>query len=262
MLKSFLKSQKWLSKQFDRLFPEKFRLDGQTDYQKNIVPAYLKENLFVYDIGGGKRPYLNPGEKKRYKAEVIGLDISAEELNSAPEGAYDQKITADIACYRGAGNADLIICQSLLEHVHDIEAALAAFQSILKPGGLALVFVPSRNALYARLNMLLPQVVKKKLLFTFFPESKVKLGFPAYYQKCTPRALKKVSADCNFSVIDVSYYYNSVYFRFFFPFQLLWRTWLLLYFAIYREQAAETFTLVLKKNSIIPAIVAQDATDR
>ncbi len=67
MLKLFLKSQKWLSKQFDRLLPEKFRLDGQTDYQKKIVPAYLKENLLIYDIGGGKRPYLNPGKKNVIK---------------------------------------------------------------------------------------------------------------------------------------------------------------------------------------------------
>lgn len=249
MLKSFLKSQKWLSQQFDRLLPGKFRLDGQTDYQENIVPAYLKERMLVYDIGGGKRPYLNPVDKKRLGAEIIGLDISAEELEEAPKGAYDQTICADITGYTGNDNADLIICQSLLEHVHNVEAAFRAFHSILKPGGLALIFVPSRNALFARLNMLLPQFLKTKLLFAFYPESKKKMGFTAYYRKCTPLELKALAADYNFSILEEYYYYNSIYFRIFLPFHLLWRIWIMLFYLFSRKQTAETFTLVLKKRS-------------
>ena len=250
MLKMFIKSQKWLSRQFDRLLSGKFRLDGQTDYQENIVPAYLEKGMLIYDIGGGKRPYLNPGDKERLKAEVVGLDISAEELDKAPEGAYDQKVCADIAGYTGNGNANLILCQSLLEHVCDIEAAFNAFHSILKPGGLALVFVPSRNALFARLNLFIPQALKRTLLHTLYPKSKEIQGFPAYYHKCTPRDLKHIAAANNFSVLEEFYYYNSVYFRFFFPFHLLWRLWILVYYLFSKEQSAETFTLVLKKQKI------------
>jgi len=247
MLKMFLKSQKWLSRQFDRLLPGRFRLDGQTDYQENVVPAYLKKNQLIYDVGGGKRPYLKPGNKSRLKAVVVGLDISAEELGKAPEGAYDYTICGDIGNYKGDNAADLVICQSLLEHVSDVEAAFSAFQSILKPGGLALLFVPSRNALFARLNMLIPQKYKNNLLHTLFPKSKKIQGFPAYYHKCTPREMKLLAAACNFSVIEEFYYYNSVYFRFFFPFHCLWRLWLLVYYLFSKEQSAETFTLVLKK---------------
>jgi len=250
MLRLFLKSQKWLSRQFDRLLPGKFRLDGQTDYQENIVPAYLKENQRIYDIGGGKRPYLRPGEKDRLKAAVVGLDISAEELRKAPAGAYDYKVCRDIATFRGNNDADLVICQSLLEHVSDVEAVFSAFYSILKPGGLALIFVPSRNALYARLNLLIPQEFKNTLLNTFYPKSKKIQGFPVYYHKCTPRDLKHLAAANNFSVLEEFYYYNSVYFRFFFPFHLLWRVWILSYYLFSKEQSAETIALVFKKQKI------------
>ncbi len=86
-----------------------------------------------------------------------------------------------------------------------------------------------------------------RVLFTFYPESKKKMGFPGYYLKCTPRELKTVAGDYNFSILEEYYYYNSIYFRFFFPFHLLWRFWIMLFYMLSKEQAAETFTLVLKK---------------
>ena len=99
---------------------------------------------------------------------MVGLDIDGKELSAAPDGLYDRTAAADITKYRGQGDADLVICQALLEHVHDTGRALEAIASILKPGGRALIFVPSRNAVYARLNLLLPENLKRRILFAFF----------------------------------------------------------------------------------------------
>ncbi len=71
-----------------------------------------------------------------------GLDIDKEELIQAPEGSYDEIICTDITKYRGNLEADIVICQALLEHVKGVENAFMAISSILKPGGLALIFVP------------------------------------------------------------------------------------------------------------------------
>ncbi|MFO7952549.1 MAG: methyltransferase domain-containing protein [Bacillota bacterium] len=248
LMKLFFSSQEWLSRKFDRLFPGKFRVDGHQAYQNRVVPRYLKAGQVVYDIGGGKRPYLNHEAKKRLKAYVVGFDISEEELSRAPGGIYDKIICADISCFTGNREADLVICQSLLEHVKDVDAAISTMSGILKTGGLALVFVPSRNALYARLNRLLPQGLKNKMLSLVNPKMKDKLGFPAYYDRCTPKELKALAKEHNFLVVEEYYYYNSLYFYFFFPFYLLWRLWILIFYLFSREQAAETFTLVLKKN--------------
>jgi len=80
--------------------------------------------------------------------------------------------------FGGQGDADLIICQALLEHVKNVDQAFAAIASILKPGGLALIFVPSRNALYARLNLLLPQDLKRKSFMRFIPKPVSHKDFP------------------------------------------------------------------------------------
>jgi 2-polyprenyl-3-methyl-5-hydroxy-6-metoxy-1,4-benzoquinol methylase len=77
----------------------------------------------------------------------------------------------------------MLVCQAVLEHVRDVEQAFAAFASILKPQGLALIGVPSRHAAFARLNMLLSEKVKRKILFFVFPHMKEGQGFISYYDR-------------------------------------------------------------------------------
>lgn len=225
----------------------KYKLDGNQDYINSLVPSYLKENLIIYDVGGGKGPYLSADKKNALNATVVGLDIDKEELHQAPEGAYNKIICADISNFRGNQDADIVLCQAVLEHVKDVENAFAAISSILKNGGLALIFVPSRNAVFARLNIVLPQNIKKAVLYYIYPNTARDQGFPSYYDKCTPLEFKQLARDNNFSVIEERFYFKSGYFTFFFPAYLVWRLWILLFHFLLKEQAAETFSLVLKK---------------
>jgi len=232
------------------LLPKKFIIDGNHDFIKSFVPMYLEKDLMIYDIGGGKNPHIKPDKKILVNATVVGLDINNEELNLAPEGSYDEIICADITSYLGNCDADIVICQAVLEHVYDTGKAISAIFSILKPGGLALVFVPSKNSIFARLNIIIPQSFKKKLLYKIYPKSKSTKGFPAYYDKCTPLKFRELAYNNNFSIIDERYYYIGSYFSFFFPVYLIWRLWVLLFFSIRKEQAAETFSMALRKNDI------------
>jgi 2-polyprenyl-3-methyl-5-hydroxy-6-metoxy-1,4-benzoquinol methylase len=247
MLRSFINSQRWLSRKLDKLLPIKYRTDGNRDYLNSLVPKYLEQNLTIYDIGGGKTPYLSPSKKKTLCARVFGLDIDQEELSRAPLGAYDEIICADITKFRGNHEADIVICQTLLEHVSDVESAFKAIESILKPGGLALLFVPSRNAVFARLNIILPQNLKKFLLHTIFPNTKQNQGFPSYYDKCTPSEFLRMASSNNLMLVESRFYYISTYFSFFFPAYLVWRLWVLLFHSLLKEQAAETFSMVFRK---------------
>jgi len=248
MMRSFINGQIWLSRHFDKLLSEKFRLDGNRDFVKLLVPKYLKNNMIIFDVGGGKNPYLSVETKRKLNATVIGLDIDGDELKKAPIDGYDEIICANISEFRGAQNADMVICQAVLEHVVDVEGAFMAISSILKPGGRALIFVPSRNALFARLNIMLPQKFKRAILHTIYPSTARSQGFPSYYNKCTPLEFKELAEENNFSVVEQRYYYVSSYFSFFFPIFLLWRVWILLFYTISRENAAETFSLVLEKD--------------
>ncbi len=243
----FVDYQAKLSLRFDGLLPEGFRLDGNREFLDTLVPAFVQPRTVVYDVGGGKNPVVAPQRKAELGLRVIGLDIDGEELASAPAGAYDQTVCADISAYRGSGDGDLVICQALLEHVRDTGATLRAISSLLKPGGRALIFVPSRNAVYARLNLLLPEALKRKILFAVFPNMRRDHGFPAFYDRCTPAEFVGMAAQHSLVTEDCRLYFQSDYFRFCFPLHAAWRLWVLLFRLFAGRQAAETFTLILRK---------------
>jgi 2-polyprenyl-6-hydroxyphenyl methylase/3-demethylubiquinone-9 3-methyltransferase len=241
--------QRW-SAAFDRLLPRTMRIDGHSDFASSVVPAYLKLGQRIYDVGGGRKPCIAPDAKRRAQATVIGLDISSEELMSAPAGAYDAHIVADLAGFRGPADGDLVICQAVLEHVRAVGSALEAIHSMLREEGEALLFIPSRNAVYARINLLLPHALKQRLLFAVFPASRARRTFPAYYHDCTPIDVERLAAARGFELVERRLYFTSSYFSFFFPLHVLWRIWLLLFRALRPVQAAETFTLVLRKRTV------------
>jgi len=247
IIKSLINNQILISNKFDQLFTKKFVLDGNSDYIDALVPKYLEQGMRVYDIGGGKAPYVDTELKKKLSLTVVGLDISRAELTSAPVGVYDQIINADITKYQGNGDADIVICQALLEHVESLPQALDGIISILKPKGVALIFVPSRNAVFARLNIVLPQKLKVFILTKIFPNAKGKQGFPAFYHLCTPKDFKRLIKLNNCELVEERLYYKSTYFSFFLPFYLMWRMWVLLYYIVNKEQSAETFSLVIRK---------------
>ena len=232
---------------FDDRLPEQFRADGNSDFSNRLIPAVLRPGLVVYDVGGGKQPAISVATKDEMGLRVIGLDISSDELGSAPAGSYDEIIVSDVARYRGRSDGDLIICQAVLEHVRDVPSAFAAFSSILKPGGKVVLFVPSRNAVFARLNLLLPEDLKRAILFSVFPHKPGHSGFPAYYTLCTPRDFDVLAADNGFVRLEEHLYYQSGYFTFLLPLHALWRAWVLLFHALSPRQSAETFSMVLEK---------------
>jgi 2-polyprenyl-6-hydroxyphenyl methylase/3-demethylubiquinone-9 3-methyltransferase len=217
MLK-LIKSQKWLSREFDKILPEKFNFKAGYDFTNSLLPKYLADNLTIYDIGGGKRPHLTPSKKKLLDAKVIGLDIDKTELENAPKNSYDYTINADTTSYKGEKDTDLIICKAVLEHVKDIEAAFNSISSILKNGGIALIFVPCKNAVFTRMNLLVPQKWKEYLISLFRPQLEKASGFPAYYDKCTPKELKKIGIKNNLVTIEEKIGYKSSYFNIFFPY--------------------------------------------
>jgi 2-polyprenyl-3-methyl-5-hydroxy-6-metoxy-1,4-benzoquinol methylase len=167
--------------------PAGFTLDGAFQFHEVVVADYLAAGMTVYDVGGGKHPFFGLERKARLGLHVCAIDITEQELTSAPPSAYDEVFCADICSFIGDNTADLVVCQAVLEHVRDTKAAIRGIASLLKPGAVALVFVPCRNALFARLNLLLPESWKKQILFTIFPETQQHHGFPAYYDRCTPR---------------------------------------------------------------------------
>jgi SAM-dependent methyltransferase len=242
----FIDLNKRASRWLERVLPAGITTDGYRDFNSNFAHRYISGGR-ILDVGGGKQPFFTPEHKERIGAYVIGLDISADELKRAPVGAYDETIVADICRYHGAANANNVVCQSLLEHVPDLRAAIYGMASILKPEGQVVAFIPCRNAVFARLNLILPEHWKQKILFFFYPEMRRAHGFPAYYNQCTPACVESICKDAGLRLVEMRRYYCSTYFHFFFPLQLLWRLWSLLVYNSGLGECCETFSFVAVK---------------
>jgi len=248
LFKRFINWNRGASQWFDRMFlPADYRIDGNRDYVDNLVRTYVRPGDLIYDVGGGKRPFFSAEEKHESSLRVTGIDISERELTRAPVGAYDEILACDIAEVAGRRDGDVVICQAVLEHVRDTENAFKGIASLLKAGGKALIFVPSRNAVFARMNLLLPQKMKESILYGIYPSTRESQGFPSFYHRCTPYDFIQLSRKNGMAVEHTRFYYKSSYFEFLFPAYVLWRLYQRIAIMLIGNQAAETFFMVLVK---------------
>lgn len=204
-----------------RVWPDMSR-DGNRSFVSSVKPL-VGHDSSVADVGGGKSPFFSSEEVAAMNLHVTGLDVDQSELGRAPAGAYSRVVCEDITTYRGDQSADFVIVQSLLEHVSDNRKGMLGIASLCKPGGRVFTFCPNRRAWFAVLNRLLPEGLKRRILYTIYPHTKEKQGFPAFYDRCTPAELSQALGDAGLSVVKVVPYFVSSYFMFFFPLYLFWR---------------------------------------
>lgn len=247
LFRKFISLNLKLSRFVDELLSARMREDGNRYFQKHVVPKYARRELLVYDVGGGRRPYFSAEERLTKGMRVYGLDIARDELEGAPPGTYDGIIVDDLTCAEGPEDGDLVICQFILEHVPDMRGAVRGVATFLKPGGVALVFLPCRNAAFARLNLILPQSIKRRILFATFPHMVDGHGFSVFYNEAVPSSVKRFASEHGLETIEEKYFYTSIYFQAFFPAYLIWRLWTLFARVGLSRDFCETFILVLRK---------------
>lgn len=234
------------SKALDRRLPPDLSIDARKYFHEEYLGRFIAPNSRVYDVGGGRYPSLTRDQKTRQNLHIVGVDLNAEELDAAPAGVYDHTAAADITGFQGNNDSDFIICETVIEHVKDTSQAFRAFHSILRPGGLVIMLVPCRTAIFARLNRLLPEPWKRYILTSIYPTVRGQ-GWPAYYDRCTPVEFRKLAAAGGFDVVHLKPFYYSAYFQFCFPFYAPWRLWVWLARTLTPERAAETFCICLRK---------------
>lgn len=87
--------------------------------------------------------------------EVVGIDIDRELLDQASLLLNDYRVTAfvqidditDPSLPDRIGRFDIVICNDVLEHVLDLEAAVANLRQLLAAGGLLFLEIPNGQAL-------------------------------------------------------------------------------------------------------------------
>ncbi|MGX5673557.1 class I SAM-dependent methyltransferase [Thermomonas fusca] len=230
----------------DRFFFNDFSVDGNRSFNE-VAPTIIADGQFIADVGGGKTPFFPPSEVRERHLHVTGVDIDGLELASAPKGAYEEVMVTALEACQGGSNHDVVVAQSVLEHVVDGREAMRGISTLLRPGGTVITFCPNRRAWFARLNLILPEKLKRAILFSVFPSKRERQGFPAHYDGCTPREMIKNMADFGIELVECRYYFVSSYFMFFFPLYLLWRLANYPLMRFWPERYCETFLLIGKK---------------
>ncbi|HWF56521.1 MAG TPA: class I SAM-dependent methyltransferase [Solirubrobacteraceae bacterium] len=216
--------------------PDRYAYRMQDVLLERLAPL-LVEGVRILDVGAGRSPTIPP-EDRPAGCIYVGTDISAQELDSAPPGAYDQTVVQDISASPGElRDFDLILTWQVLEHVPNLAAALANLGSALRPGGVLLAQTSGSYAAFAVLARVMPHKLRVWAMARFLGH-KEEQKFPTHFDRCTEKAIRSMLAGWS-SVEIVTHYRGAPYFSMWGP---LRRLYLLYEDAIARRDAVNLGT--------------------
>lgn len=154
----------------------------------------LRPGCRVLDVGAGRSPFI-PVDERPDGCTYVGLDISAEELRSAPAGAYDDVVVGDVTrpVPALADSFDLVVSWQLLEHVRPLDGAFETIRASLRPGGRFIGQLSGRYSFFALAGRMLPAGAAKMALRIAQGRDPATV-FPAYYDRCWASALRSLLA--------------------------------------------------------------------
>lgn len=191
------------------------------NYQATIETLAHEFKLHdLIEVGGGRDPLMTPDRVQELGVHYTINDISAEELRHAPAGFGK-------ACFDICGNMqsagieegsyDLAFSRMVFEHVRDGRAAWRNLSRILRPGGVALAFVPTLYALPYVANLMVPEWLSSKIVKALYPHrtDHEDPKFPAHYSWCfsSEKKMAPMLRDAGFSESLVVPFYGHAYFE-------------------------------------------------
>jgi SAM-dependent methyltransferase len=172
--------------------PERYRPRMQETLLARLAPL-LVDGVRILDVGAGRSPTIAPADRPP-RCTYVGLDVSGEELDAAPAGAYDAAIVHDISQPLDAlGDFDVILSWQVLEHVPDLERALVNLGALLVPGGTLLAQLSGSFAIFSLAARVMPHRMRVRAMARFLghPEE---LKFPTRYDRCYDTAIRRMLA--------------------------------------------------------------------
>jgi 2-polyprenyl-6-hydroxyphenyl methylase/3-demethylubiquinone-9 3-methyltransferase len=191
-------------------YDEPWTAPFRTEIERRLVPGAT-----ILDIGGGRHPAIAAQERPD-GTTYIGLDPDPHELDAAPPGSYDRKIVggAEQLVPDLIGTVDLVVSWQVFEHVRSLEAVLVNCREYLAPTGAVVSLFSGRWAAFAVVNRMLPNRWGFPIVDRLARRSaRGKPIFPAYYDSCSDRAIRRLTA--RWSSVDLTpFYRGAVYFSF------------------------------------------------
>lgn len=140
------------------------------------------------DVGGGRRPLLEPETIEGLNLVYKVVDIDENELRLAPS-FYDTEcldISAKTIPDRQYKNYDLIFSKMVFEHIKDTKQAYQNIYEMLDENGIFLNYHPVLYAPQFMLNKIMPEIITRSLLnlIDFRRNTNNIPKFPAFYSNC------------------------------------------------------------------------------
>ena len=111
-------------------------------FRKKILEV-LRPDSIVLDLGAGSG-YVKEMDFKSHAKEVTGIDVDPD-INKNPFlHSYIEGSVYDLSVF-GEKRFDLIICNSVIEHIDDPQKFVSEIRRMLKPGGIFFGKTPNRN---------------------------------------------------------------------------------------------------------------------
>jgi SAM-dependent methyltransferase len=196
------------------ILPLRYSTRWREPFERHIAER-LRPGIVILDVGSGRHPAIPP-ERRPADTHYIGLDASNEELLAAGADAYDEMIVSDAAVLRPdlVGKIDLVISWQVLEHVKPLDGVLSALHAYLRPGGTLISMFSGKWSIFGVINMVLPQRLGAAIVAKIMKREAHNIPvFPAYYDQCYDRALRKLTV--SWSRVEINpYFHGATYFNF------------------------------------------------
>lgn len=171
----------------DRKFYSQFPVNWDNKLFREKILSVINAQDVMLDLGAGSG-YVKEMNFRNEVREVTGIDLDPGISENPFLHRFVRGSVYDLSGFE-KDKFDVIICNSVVEHIEHPEKFVAELSRVLKPGGYFLAKTPNRNnymPLAARLTPLsFHKWYNKK---RGRPEEHT---FPTYYRLNTPRTVKK-----------------------------------------------------------------------
>jgi len=183
-----------------------------------------KKKLLVLEVGCNDRPLITAEQRKKFNIELHGIDPDDRINESRVQDNFESFFITDLQSFETQLKYDIIILQTVLEHISDNTIAFKKFAELLKDSGAVLSYQPSSWHPFSILNRLIPHNLKVFILRRLRSNADVGTltGWQSYYDKCEIGGFKQLSKSNDLLISDSFFYYNAAaYFAFFPPLYFL-----------------------------------------
>jgi SAM-dependent methyltransferase len=231
-----------LSGLIERIFPCFVEEESFTEQLLHIANNIIDKRMFcsVLEVGGIDRPLLKCSSKFRYDGIDIEYKAHCEEIY---DNFYVQSIEQPIE-----NKYDLIMSMTLLEHVQDNDASATQMYEALKHEGYMAHYLPSKYHPYSLILRLVGPKWQVRLIKVLIPWAVDTNGYQAFFNKCSPKEMKKLFASKGFRNIKiVPFFRANGYFKFFFPCYIVITMWENICNRLKFEQLCSGFIIISQK---------------